>query len=130
MGTARLKDLLPKEYPPNSGRHLIGITDRLRFLKYERGMHHSGDHTDCAHEDERGTSQLTVQVYLNANFEGGRTTFISERLVPVVPEPGLAVIFDHELYHRGGMVLSGTKYALRLDVMYGHPTGWGEGAAH
>lgn len=120
--TARLKDLLPKEYPPNSGRHLIGINDRLRFLKYTPGMHHSGDHTDCAHEDEQlGKSFLTVQLYLNSDFSGGRTTFISNRLVPVEPAAGTVVVFDHELYHRGGQVTHGTKYAVRMDVMYSHP---------
>ncbi|CAJ1445956.1 unnamed protein product [Effrenium voratum] len=55
--------------------------------KYVPGMHHS-DHTDCAHEDEAGRSFLTVQLYLNDRFSGGRTTFISDRLVPIEPTPG------------------------------------------
>merc|ERR1712118_470077 len=84
-------------------------------------MHHCGDHTDCSHEDERGKSFLTVQLYLNCDFSGGRTTFISNRLVPVEPSPGTVVVFDHELYHRAGQVAQGTKYAIRMDVMYSHP---------
>eukprot|EP00927_Polykrikos_kofoidii_P031642 TRINITY_DN27181_c0_g1_i1.p1 TRINITY_DN27181_c0_g1~~TRINITY_DN27181_c0_g1_i1.p1 ORF type:complete len:670 (+),score=63.20 TRINITY_DN27181_c0_g1_i1:85-2010(+) len=120
--SARLSQLLPTEYPPGSGRPLIGVNERLRFLKYLPGMHHCGDHTDCAHEDKkRGRSFLTLQLYLNSSFCGGRTTFISDRLVPVEPTPGGAVVFDHELYHRGGVVTDGTKYAVRLDVLYGHP---------
>merc|ERR1711912_145954 len=112
----RLKDVLPKEYPEQSGRYLIGVNDRLRFLKYMPGMHHSGDHTDCAHEDpEIGISRITVQIYLNDQFGGGRTTFISDRLIPVEPTVGGIVAFDHELYHRGGLVTCGTKYALRMD---------------
>eukprot|EP00929_Paragymnodinium_shiwhaense_P045615 TRINITY_DN23277_c0_g1_i3.p1 TRINITY_DN23277_c0_g1~~TRINITY_DN23277_c0_g1_i3.p1 ORF type:complete len:398 (+),score=44.72 TRINITY_DN23277_c0_g1_i3:134-1327(+) len=119
--TERLRSVLPPEYPPGSGRPLVGVNDRLRFLKYLPGMHHSGDHTDCAHEDpERGRSFLTIQVYLNDSFTGGRTTFISDKLVPIEPTVGAAVVFDHELYHRGGMVTSGTKFAVRLDVCYGH----------
>jgi hypothetical protein len=119
--TKRLEALLPKEYPPASGRFLVGVNERLRFLKYDAGMHHSGDHTDCAHEDpQRGRSFLTVQLYLNDSFCGGQTTFISDRLVPIEPVPGTAIIFDHELYHRGGMVSQGTKYAVRMDVLYGH----------
>lgn len=122
--TARLSALLPVEYPPDSGRPRIGVNQRLRFLKYFPGMHHSGDHTDCAHEEAGcGRSFLTVQLYLNASFRGGRTTFISDRLVPVEPTPGGAVVFDHELYHRGGQVTEGTKYAVRLDVLYGNPGG-------
>lgn len=118
--TSRLSSLLPEEYPAGTGRHLVGVNERFRFLKYAPGMHHSGDHTDCAHEDSRGKSFLTVQLYLNDGFCGGRTTFISDQLVPIEPTPGAAVIFDHELYHRGGMVTQGTKYAVRLDVIYSH----------
>jgi hypothetical protein len=120
--TERLKDLLPQEYPAQSGRQLIGINERLRFLKYTPGMHHGGDHTDCAHEDEKlGRSFLTVQLYLNSDFSGGRTTFISNRLVPIEPAAGKIAVFDHELYHRGGQVTQGTKYAVRMDVLYSHP---------
>jgi len=119
--TSRLRDLLPIEYPPGSGRPLVGVNERCRFLKYLPGMHHGGDHTDCAHEDERGRSFLTLQVYLNVAFRGGRTTFISDALVPIEPELGCGVVFDHELYHRGGMVTEGIKYALRMDVLYGPP---------
>ena len=118
--TRRLAAVLPKEYPKGSGNQLVGLNRRLRFLKYTPGMHHA-DHTDCAHEDEAGRSYLTLQVYLNAGFSGGRTTFISDRLVPIEPTAGGAIIFDHELYHRGGMVTSGLKYALRMDVSYGKP---------
>merc|ERR1712060_767759 len=83
--------------------------------------HHSGDHTDCAFEDAASgqRSFLTVQLYLNDTFQGGRTTFISDRLVPIEPAPGTVVVFDHELYHRGGQVTEGVKYAVRLDVAYG-----------
>jgi len=95
----------------------LGVNQRLRFLKYLPGMHHA-DHTDCAHEDENGKSFLTVQLYLNSSFGGGQTTFISDQLVPIEPIAGKAIVFDHELYHRGGMVTSGVKYALRMDVSY------------
>lgn len=118
--TRRLSALLPAEYPPDSGRSLVGVNERCRFLKYLPGMHHAGDHTDCAHEDPRGRSFLTVQLYLNETFRGGRTTFISDTLVPVEPTTGGAVVFDHELYHRGGQVTEGVKYAVRLDVLYGY----------
>eukprot|EP00439_Symbiodinium_sp_Y106_P015034 s4244_g2.t1 len=118
--TRRLAQLLPSEYPTGSGQQLLGVNQRLRFLKYLPGMHHA-DHTDCAHEDENGRSFLTIQLYLNTDFTGGRTTFISDRLVPIEPSTGGAIVFDHELYHRGEMVTSGQKYALRMDVSYQKP---------
>eukprot|EP00438_Fugacium_kawagutii_P012086 Skav202405 [mRNA] locus=scaffold815:479969:480442:+ [translate_table: standard] len=115
--TKRLAELLPAEYPVGSEQQLVGVNPRLRFLKYLVGMHHA-DHTDCAHEDELGRSFLTVQLYLNSEFGGGRTTFISDQLVPIEPTTGGAIVFDHELYHRGGIVTSGVKYAIRMDVSY------------
>lgn len=115
--TRRMATLLPAEYPVGSKQQLLGVNQRLRFLKYLPGMHHA-DHTDCAHEDENGKSFLTVQLYLNSSFGGGQTTFISDQLVPIEPIAGKAIVFDHELYHRGGMVTSGVKYALRMDVSY------------
>lgn len=120
----RLGEILPQQYPPHSGQQRVGFNHRLRFLKYLPGMHHAGDHTDCPHEDpETGKSAITVQMYLNTEFTGGRTTFISDRLIPVEPTVGGIIAFDHELYHRGGVVTSGTKYALRMDVMYKLPLG-------
>ncbi|CAE8639464.1 unnamed protein product [Polarella glacialis] len=120
--TARLVDVLPSEYPPGSGRQMIGLNERCRFLKYLPGMHHAGDHTDCAYDDpSSGRSFLTVQLYLNDDFCGGHLTFISDQLVPIKPALGRAIIFDHGLYHRGGMVAQGVKYALRMDVLYGPP---------
>ena len=108
--TERLRPHLPAQSPHAPGGALVGVSERLRFLKYEPGMHHAGDHTDKSYADPaRGVrSALTLQVYLNDGYEGGRTTFVSEQLVPVEPVPGRAIVFDHELYHRGGMVLEGT----------------------
>ncbi|OLP87949.1 Swarming motility protein YbiA [Symbiodinium microadriaticum] len=78
--TQRLAQLLPLEYPTGSGQKLLGVNQRLRFLKYLPGMHHA-DHTDCAHEDENGRSFLTIQLYLNTEFTGGFT--IVERWLPL-----------------------------------------------
>ena len=108
--------MIPEEY---EGRRFARVNHRLRVLKYDNGMHHA-DHTDRVYAEGAVASALTIQIYLNDGFEGGRTTFISDRLVPVEPGVGRAIIFDHGLYHRGGMLL-GTdkpKYSLRLDILY------------
>lgn len=36
----------------------------------------------------------------------------------IIPEPGLVAVFQHKIRHEGCEVLSGTKYALRTDVIY------------
>ena len=35
-----------------------------------------------------------------------------------IPETGKALIFQHDILHEGNRLLSGTKYAFRMDVMY------------
>jgi hypothetical protein len=55
-------------------------------------------------------------VYLNGGFSGGETNFGEVR---VTPETGLGLLFDHYLLHEGTAVISGRKYVLRSDVMYG-----------
>ena len=62
--------------------------------------------------------KLVLQIYLNVGFVGGRTTFISDNLVPIDVVIGAGVAFDPALYRREAMVLEGTKYALRLEVRH------------
>jgi hypothetical protein len=37
----------------------------------------------------------------------------------VVGQLGMALVFEHTLFHEGSEVLEGVKYVLRSDVMYG-----------
>jgi hypothetical protein len=39
----------------------------------------------------------------------------------VRPVRGTALVFRHRLLHEGAPVLTGRKYVLRTDVMYGPP---------
>ena len=39
----------------------------------------------------------------------------------VVPEPGKVLIFQHNLFHEGSLLISGCKYAMRTDIMYTYP---------
>ena len=45
----------------------------------------------------------------------------------VVPRAGSVLLFEHRLYHEGSLLVSGTKYAIRTDVMY---TNKGKGWAY
>ena len=71
-----------------------------------------------------------VLIYLNDDFEGGNTRFC----IDIDPNPkdgkypysfldakgniGDALVFRHEILHKGGTVEQGTKYILRLDAAY------------
>jgi prolyl 4-hydroxylase len=56
-------------------------------------------------------------VYLNEACEGGETNFLIEN-ISVEPKTGMALIFDHQLFHEGAAVTSGRKYVLRSDIMF------------
>ena len=110
----------------------VGLNERLRFLKYERGAYFASHHDGCFVRDKSATggddvrrgemSYVTCQLYLNEGFEGGATRFVDERNerngVDVVPRAGSVLLFEHHICHEGAMLLSGTKYAIRTDVMF------------
>ena len=71
---------------------------------------------------------MTVMIYLNdgnADFEGGRTVFLNEwgnKIEhAIIPKPGRVLIFDHDMFHAGEEVISGTKICIRTVVMYSWP---------
>lgn len=102
---------------PLMGMVAVGANERLRCYRYQPGqyfrLHHDGAFTRSPVE----RSLLTLMVYLNEGFEGGETNF-PELKLRFTPRRGMALLFQHMLLHEGCEVLSGTKYALRSDVMY------------
>lgn len=93
----------------------IGVNEQFRFYKYaidERfNRHRDGRFRRNEHEESR----LTFMVYLNGDFSGGETEFDS---FTVKPEAGTALIFRHDIKHKGCKVLAGSKYAIRTDIMF------------
>lgn len=112
---ARLRPSLPE----SMGRfHLRGLNERLRFYRYKPGQKFAPHMDHWFQPDDRSITLLTVLVYFNADFEGGETRFMEQLEETVVPEPGMAAIFQHKVRHEGCEVRSGRKYALRSDVIY------------
>lgn len=106
------------------GRPVIGLNERFRFYRYDAGQKFDW-HQDGSFERPNGERSLfTFLVYLNANFEGGGTSFSdynSGSSFPdfcVKPKKGAALVFHHPIMHRGDPVVSGRKYVMRTDVMY------------
>lgn len=94
-----------------------GVNERLRCYRYEPGQRF-GPHYDGAFvrsKDER--SYLTLLIYLNEGYQGGRTRFL-ELDREIEPRVGRALFFQHAILHEGAVVEEGVKYALRSDVMY------------
>lgn len=96
---------------------VVGVNERFRFYRYQPGqrfaLHQDG--TFARSPDER--SLLTFLIYLNQDFTGGETAF-PEQGQCIRPQTGMALLFQHLLLHEGCPVRSGTKYALRSDIMY------------
>ncbi len=76
-------------------------------------------------------------LYLNDSFIGGTTNFIDEKqklwkdeelgifkakeeniLLKIKPEPGMAIVFNHEILHEGSQITDGQKYIMRTDVLF------------
>lgn len=82
-------------------------------------------HSDGSAYDENKSSSYTILLYLNDDFEGGRTVFVddydTEEVVDenseyIVPKTGLILLLDQNKLHFAEKVVSGTKYILRGDV--------------
>ena len=106
------------EHLPNSldGRRAVGLNERLRFYRYDVGQKFEA-HIDGYYRRPNGEqSWLTFMLYLNEDFEGGETNFMSG--TSVKPETGMVLAFQHRLMHEGAAVTKGRKYVLRSDVMF------------
>jgi len=106
----RLKAYLPEVAPESPKYHLVGLNERLRFLKYTGGQyfkrHYDGSY---ARPDWSEESFVTVQIYLNEGFGGGHTTFFNRAgpIGSVEPKVGRVLIFEHEILHEGSTVTDG-----------------------
>lgn len=111
----RLRPVLPEHI---GGLRLSGLNDRLRLYRYAPGQRFAPHMDHWYQPSARAITLLTVLVYLNDGFEGGATRFAEQLDAVVVPAAGQAALFQHKVRHEGEPVRSGTKYALRTDVLY------------
>lgn len=102
----------------------VGLNPLLRFLKYDPGDYFK-IHNDGTYVDDKGhESRLTVQMYLNEGYTGGETVFYSGYgggLIPKythAPHTGDVVVFDQRIPHEGAVLRSGTKLAVRTEIMF------------
>ncbi|KAF9202391.1 hypothetical protein BGZ49_007441 [Haplosporangium sp. Z 27] len=125
----RIKHHVPAVYRK---RPVIGMNERLRFLKYGPGDKFQ-PHMDGEYRRTDGSghvTKITVQFYLNQDCQGGETSFLEERMiwadgdgkvVAVPPKTGQVLVFQHDLVHEGSEVTEGVKYVIRSDILYGPP---------
>jgi hypothetical protein len=68
--------------------------------------------------DHNEQSFFTFMIYLNEGFSGGETRFAVVPEKSIVPETGMALLFQHHIIHKGCEVKSGITYVIRTDLMY------------
>lgn len=104
----------------------MSIDNHHRLIcRYFQGGHFAGHRDGVFRRNDSERSILTFMIYLNSeskDFEGGTTNFLDEKTKEiqyrVVPKTGMAIIFDHQLFHEGDSVKSGKKYIMRSDIVY------------
>lgn len=118
------KDLLesetiPKEY---KGMKFSRLNDVFRIYKYTDGQYFRPHKDGCISLGNEET-QLTVLVYLNSCETGATLAYpygISQawKVNRMKCVTGMALVFDHDMWHEGEEVLNETKYVLRTDAFY------------
>jgi len=80
-------------------------------------------HCDGNAFDEDKTSTYTIIIYLNDDYQGGRTIFVDDydeeditNQHIIQPKQGLALILKQDLLHYAEKIHNGCKYILRGDL--------------
>ena len=122
----------------------IGVSQLLRFIKYENGgwlvAHYDAPYIES--EDVRTLQSLVIYLDHDENITGGATRYlkdpepgksVTERNLAdwdrgatedevrfrLTPEAGTGVIFDHRLFHDAEKVVgNGRKTIIRTDILY------------
>lgn len=120
---SKVKDHIPEK----RGCKPCAVNERFRFYRYEPSQFFDW-HFDASYKrNESEFSLLTFMVYLNEGCEGGTTDFHMKNgrvldddpsIIKVKPEKGMALVFTHNVLHRGTEIISGVKYVVRSDIMY------------
>jgi prolyl 4-hydroxylase len=93
----------------------VGLNELFRFYKYQPGQEFKKHRDQSYIRNETEASYFTFMIYLNDDYEGGETTFTN---ITIQPKQGTALIFFHDLEHKGCAVKQGIKYVLRSDIMF------------
>lgn len=117
---------LPEQiFDSNEIWNLKELNTRIRFCRYLKEQYFNRHLDGIYHISENEQSKLTFMLYLNGNedFTGGRTLFYKSKTDNEIwaeyhPQKGDLIVFDHNIWHEGEMLLSGEKYILRSDIIF------------
>lgn len=127
----RIRTLLPERI---NNYKLVYLNDHFRFSRYTAGemfpVHRDGKNYDNRFPDMVSESLLTLNIFLNTEGDtdyelaGGSTSFFNEANTSTLKlrkkvnaKAGRAALFWANQCHRGDIVIKGSKYLLRTDIM-------------
>lgn len=114
------------------GLELIGVNPLIRFIQYKENQRLIPHYDIAVNLNERVTTLKTLIIYLN-NAESGHTNFLKDNRVdlkvdsfetyPILfkqkPEKGLGLIFNHGVFHEGGLIKKNdTKLIITTEICY------------
>lgn len=102
--------------------NIVEVSYKWYATKY---LHNSGfisKHYDGNIEYDNLISKYTLLIYLNDNFDEGKTIIYDEQnndteITRIIPKKGNILILDQDIYHSGAKCFNGCKYILRSDLM-------------
>lgn len=112
--------LKAQDYVPSTmqGRILSSANECFRCYRYKVGMKFSPHYDGSLERNGNEKSYYSFLVYLNDDFEGGQTNFLTESIHSITPRKGFGLLFQHLILHEGAEVSRGVKYVARTDLMY------------
>ena len=110
----------------NARWRAYGLNPQFRFCRYEPGQKFAPHYDGNFQISSENKSFYTFMIYLNGGFDGGATHFLADSAAPprgrvleaLPPQPGMLLVFQHNIYHEGEELRTGLKYMMRSDVMY------------
>jgi prolyl 4-hydroxylase len=142
----RIKDNFPnnfkiiKELVPSNDNKMseecdfiaVGVSNYFRFYRYNVGQrfvrHFDGYEygsmiytKNLSNQPNVPTPKLSILIYLNEEFQGGKTTFFNSKgkeIVAVTPQTGKVLIYNYQILHEGSLVSEGLKYIMRSDILF------------
>lgn len=95
------------------------IHEKLTLTYYEPGQFLQ-KHKDTTYFDKTSVTMMTMLIYLNDDYEGGRTIFYPEcgPEIEVHPKTGKAAVFDTNLTHIGEKIQAGRKWVISCKLQF------------
>lgn len=120
---ARVQPFVPQSW---DGKIPYSLNDAIRVVKYAPGTYYKHHLDGYQRKDENTRSYFSFLLYLNDGYEGGKTEFYDmddpNNIVSLSARQGSVAIFEHQIWHGGGTLIKGTKYAIKSEVMYSSST--------